>query len=75
MKTLGRIYGTEGTFLDRNPHFKGYNDRMDHIVKCPECGQGMAFTDILRVNHKWGCPLCNRYISHVTEIVRREEEE
>ena len=76
MKTLGDFYGRDGTFKDRNPHFKGPNHRMDHIVKCPECDTGMSYADIPyhRINgrREWCCPHCGRIMDHVTSIIKAE---
>lgn len=81
MHTIGDYIGTLGTIKDRNPHFTGWNDRMDHIVKCPECGNGMAFTDILVIKdnshpgyHRgtWACPHCSKFIDHVSCIIHRD---
>ncbi len=47
MKTLGEIYGTGGTILSGSSDFSGYEDRVDQIVKCPECDQAAALTDFL----------------------------
>lgn len=82
MRTIGDAIGTAGTVKDRNPHFSGYDDRMDHIVKCPVCDTGMAFTDILLVREQnargyhrenWACPHCQHFIGHVTSVVRRDD--
>ena len=82
MRTIGDAIGTMGTIKDRNPHFCGWNDRMDHIVKCPKCDTGLAFTDILLVREQvvhgyhredWACPHCQHFIDHVTSIIKRDE--
>lgn len=82
MRTIGDAIGTAGTVKDRNPHFSGYNDRIDHIVMCPKCNMGMAFTDILLVREQtakgyhrrnWACPHCRCFIDHVTSVVKRDE--
>lgn len=77
MTDLGAIYGRDGRVKDRNPYLKGPNHRMDHIVKCPLCDTGMAFTDILYVRDSggwwhWGCPHCNRYIHSVKPNIIKE---
>lgn len=69
MRTFGEIYGTEGTVKDRNPVFKGPNHRMDHLVTCPKCNQGMPFTDVLDVRNHMACPFCQRFIDHVSDLV------
>ena len=77
MRTFGEMYGTEGTFKDRNPLLKCPNHRLDHLVTCPECGQGMPLTDVLSVRNHMACPFCQRFIDHVSDLVigqRRDEE-
>lgn len=69
MRTFGEKYGKEGTYKDRNPLFGGPNHRMDHLVTCPECGQGMPLTDVLDVRNHMACPFCQRYIDHVSDLV------
>ena len=79
MKTVGDVMGTMGSIRDRNQFYCGYNDRIDHIVKCSECDTGLAFTDILLVRDKingdrrWTCPHCRHHIDHVTSIIKRDK--
>ncbi len=57
MRTFCEIYGSD------------LYHKMDFLVTCSECGQGMPFTDVLYVRHHMACPFCQRFIDHVSNLV------